>query len=153
MRTSRTCSTKGDCRHERIPRDYFRAGGTHLLARGLVVGRFHPFHLGHRYLTERIGGQVDRIIAGVDSADRSHSVSKPLASGERVHVVRDLLEETDVRTCLVPDAVTEDLADVDVVDRPGETGGIRRPEGYSAVSLPSFGSPSKVYSPELSCGS
>ena len=32
--------------------------------------------------TERIGEQVDRIVAGVDSADRSYSVSDPLISGE-----------------------------------------------------------------------
>ena len=117
MQTWRDCSTKSDCRHERITRGYFRASSTHLLARGLVVGRFHSFHLGHRYLVERIGQQVDRTIAGVGSADRSHSVSNLLTSGQRGPLVRDLLEETDARTCLVPDAVAEDLADVGVVGR------------------------------------
>ena len=63
--------------------------------RGFVIGRFQPFHLGHRHLVERIDDRVDRVIVGVGSADRS----------------------------------------------------------YSILSLPSFGSPSKVYSAELSFGS
>ena len=63
--------------------------------RGFVIGRFQPFHLGHRYLVQHIDEQVDRVIVGVGSADRS----------------------------------------------------------YSILSLSSFGSPSKVYSAELSFGS
>ena len=63
--------------------------------RGLVVGRFQPLRLGHRYFIQYIDERIDRTIVGVGSADRS----------------------------------------------------------YSILSLPSFGSPSKVYSAELSFGS
>jgi nicotinamide-nucleotide adenylyltransferase len=70
--------------------------------RGFVIGRFQPFHLGHRHLIEHIDDRVDRVIVGIGSADRSHSASNPLTSGERVRVVQDALDEMDARTYLIP---------------------------------------------------
>ena len=60
-------------------------------------------------------------------------MSNPLTSGERFHVVRDLLEETDARTYLVPDAVAEDLAEVGVVDRPERLTASDDPDGADSL--------------------
>lgn len=70
--------------------------------RGLVIGRFQPFHLGHRYLIERIGEEVDEIVVGIGSAGRSHTRENPLTSGERVHIVQNTLERMDAKTYLIP---------------------------------------------------
>lgn len=75
--------------------------------RGLIIGRFQPFHLGHEYLLEHIGEEVDEIVVGIGSAGQSHTEENPLTSGERVHIVQDVLDEMDAKTYLIP------VADID----------------------------------------
>lgn len=70
--------------------------------RGLVIGRFQPFHYGHRYLIEEIAAEVESVVVGIGSAERSHSVENPFTSGERVHIVQHVLDELDDRTYLIP---------------------------------------------------
>lgn len=70
--------------------------------RGLIIGRFQPFHLGHEYLIERIGEDVDEIVVGIGSAGQSHTTKNPLTSGERVHIVQNALDEIDAKTYLIP---------------------------------------------------
>ncbi|QLD85552.1 nicotinamide-nucleotide adenylyltransferase [Natronomonas halophila] len=75
--------------------------------RGLVIGRFQPFHLGHRFLINRIDEEVDEVIVGIGSAGQSHSLKNPFTSGERVHLVQDSLDQLDAKTYLIP------IADID----------------------------------------
>jgi nicotinamide-nucleotide adenylyltransferase len=75
--------------------------------RGLVIGRFQPFHEGHRFLINHIDEEVDEVIVGIGSAGQSHSLKNPFTSGERVHLVQDVLDEMDAKTYLIP------IADVD----------------------------------------
>lgn len=75
--------------------------------RGLVIGRFQPFHHGHRFLIERIDEEVDEVIVGIGSASKSHSLKNPFTSGERVHIVQNVLDEMDAKTYLIP------IADID----------------------------------------
>ncbi|WP_336135113.1 nicotinamide-nucleotide adenylyltransferase [Natronomonas amylolytica] len=75
--------------------------------RGLVIGRFQPFHLGHRFLVDHVGEEVDEVIVGIGSAGQSHSLKNPFTSGERVHIVQDALDELDAKTYLIP------IADID----------------------------------------
>ncbi len=70
--------------------------------RGLIIGRFQPFNLGHEYLIEQIDEQVDQIVVGIGSAGQSHTRENPLTSGERVHIVQDVLTEMDAETYLIP---------------------------------------------------
>ena len=75
--------------------------------RGLIIGRFQPFHLGHKYLIERIDGEVDEVVVGIGSAGRAHTRENLFTSGERVHIVQDVLEEMDAKTYLIPIADIE----------------------------------------------
>lgn len=75
--------------------------------RGLVIGRFQPFHLGHQYLINHIDEEVDEVIVGIGSAGQSHSLKNPFTSGERVHLVQDSLDELDTKTYLIPIADIE----------------------------------------------
>ena len=70
--------------------------------RGLVIGRFQPFHEGHRYLIEQIAEDVDGVVVGIGSAGQSHAAKNPFTSGERVGMVQPVLDEMDAKTYLIP---------------------------------------------------
>lgn len=70
--------------------------------RGLLIGRFQPFHLGHRYLIEDIATDVEEVVVGIGSSECSHTECNPFTSGERVHFVKDALDEMDAKTYLIP---------------------------------------------------
>ncbi|MFQ3320438.1 MAG: nicotinamide-nucleotide adenylyltransferase [Natronomonas sp.] len=75
--------------------------------RGLVIGRFQPFHEGHRYLIEQIDEEVDEVVVGIGSAGQSHTARNPFTSGERVLMVQNVLDEMDAKTYLIPIADVE----------------------------------------------
>jgi nicotinamide-nucleotide adenylyltransferase len=70
--------------------------------RGLLVGRFQPFHDGHRHLVDRIAADVDEVIVGVGSADASHSVRNPFTAGERIVMITNVLERFEMTSYVVP---------------------------------------------------
>lgn len=65
--------------------------------RGLLIGRFQPFHKGHMHVIERIAEEVDEIIIGIGSAQKSHCLSNPFTAGERLMMIRNSLEEADFK--------------------------------------------------------
>ncbi len=75
--------------------------------RGLLIGRFQPFHFGHEYLIERVDEEVDEVVVGIGSAGQSHTRENPFTSGERVHTVQDVLDGMDAKTYLIPIADVE----------------------------------------------
>jgi len=75
--------------------------------RGLVIGRFQPFHEGHRRLVERIADDVEEVVVGIGSAGQSHTKRNPFTSGERVQMVQNVLDEVDAKTYLIPIADVE----------------------------------------------
>ncbi|WP_436900231.1 nicotinamide-nucleotide adenylyltransferase [Halovenus halobia] len=70
--------------------------------RGCLIGRFQPFHSGHRRLVERIAADVDELVVGIGSADASHTRRNPFTAGERVMMVRKTLEPYDLTDYVVP---------------------------------------------------
>jgi nicotinamide-nucleotide adenylyltransferase len=70
--------------------------------RGLLIGRFQPFHRGHERLVERIAGEVDEVIVGIGSADASHTVRDPFTAGERIVMISNVLADLDLPTYVVP---------------------------------------------------
>lgn len=70
--------------------------------RGLVIGRFQPFHKGHQYLLEHIAADVDELIVGIGSAGKSHTVANPYTSGERVQMVETVVESLETRCYSIP---------------------------------------------------
>jgi len=70
--------------------------------RGFLVGRFQPFHEGHRMLVETIATEVDELVVGIGSADRSHTVRNPFTAGERMVMITKVLEDVPVRSYVVP---------------------------------------------------
>lgn len=61
--------------------------------RGLLVGRFQPFHKGHEYVITQILKENDEVIIAVGSAQLSYTLENPLTAGERVYMIQSALKQ------------------------------------------------------------
>ena len=68
-----------------------------MVNRGLYVGRFQPFHLGHLDAIKYALKEVDELVIVIGSAQYSHNVNNPFTAGERLVMVRQALLEAGVR--------------------------------------------------------
>ncbi|RLG72223.1 MAG: nicotinamide-nucleotide adenylyltransferase [Methanobacteriota archaeon] len=66
------------------------------IKRGIVIGRYQPFHLGHLALIKMVLERVDEVIIGLGSAQASHTPSDPFTAGERLLMIHKSLEESGV---------------------------------------------------------
>jgi nicotinamide-nucleotide adenylyltransferase len=67
-----------------------------MVKRGVFVGRFQPFQLGHLKAIEDILSEVDELVIVIGSAQYSHNVNNPFTAGERLVMVRRALEEAKI---------------------------------------------------------
>jgi nicotinamide-nucleotide adenylyltransferase len=73
--------------------------------RGLYVGRFQPFHLGHLNAIKEVLKEIDELVIVIGSAQYSHTVNNPFTAGERLVMVRTALEKSGInpnRVWIVP---------------------------------------------------
>jgi nicotinamide-nucleotide adenylyltransferase len=75
--------------------------------RGLIIGRFQPFHFGHQAAIQEIANEVDELIIVVGSAQASHTLENPFTAGERLTMICGALDDLRDRCHIIP------LADVD----------------------------------------
>jgi nicotinamide-nucleotide adenylyltransferase len=68
-----------------------------LVNRGLYVGRFQPFHIGHLDAIKEVLGKVDELVIVIGSAQYSHTLNNPFTAGERLVMIRQALREADVK--------------------------------------------------------
>jgi nicotinamide-nucleotide adenylyltransferase len=76
-----------------------------LINRGLYVGRFQPFHLGHLGAIKAVLNEVDELVIVIGSAQYSHNQNNPFTAGERLVMIRHALQEAGVdlsRVWIVP---------------------------------------------------
>ncbi|RLE81494.1 MAG: nicotinamide-nucleotide adenylyltransferase [Thermoprotei archaeon] len=77
------------------------------MGRGLFVGRFQPFHLGHLKALRWILEREDEVIICIGSAQYSHSLRNPFTVGERVEMIWRVLRYENLldrcMICTVPD--------------------------------------------------
>ena len=71
--------------------------------RGLMMGRFQPFHLGHLDLVKKILEQCDEVIIAVTSAQFNYLEKDPFTAGERIEMIHNSLKESgiDLSRCFV----------------------------------------------------
>ncbi len=69
---------------------------TKKLKRGLFVGRFQPFHLGHLSGIKTALEHVEELVIVVGSAEYSHSEKNPFTAGERVEMILAALKEANI---------------------------------------------------------
>jgi len=64
--------------------------------RGLMMGRFQPFHLGHLNLVKQILDECDEVIIAITSSQFNYLEKDPFTSGERIEMIHDSLKESNV---------------------------------------------------------
>lgn len=73
--------------------------------RGLFVGRFQPFHLGHLNAIRDVLKEVEELVIVIGSSQYSHRVNNPFTASERLVMIRKALEEAGMdysRIWIVP---------------------------------------------------
>ncbi|MEA1924842.1 MAG: nicotinamide-nucleotide adenylyltransferase [Candidatus Altiarchaeota archaeon] len=58
--------------------------------RGLIVGRFQPFHFGHMKFIEWAANDINYLIIGLGSSQESHTLNNPFSAPER----RDMIKKS-----------------------------------------------------------
>ncbi len=75
--------------------------------RGLIIGRFQPFHLGHLEAVKWILTQVDELVVAIGSANVALTFRNPFTVGERIEMITRVLKTEGllerVHICVVPD--------------------------------------------------
>jgi len=64
--------------------------------RGLYVGRFQPFHMGHLAVIMDILKEVDEIVLVIGSSQYSHRIDNPFTTGERLTMIHQALKEARI---------------------------------------------------------
>ncbi|WP_407354920.1 nicotinamide-nucleotide adenylyltransferase [Methanolobus sp. WCC5] len=72
------------------------------MRRAFYIGRFQPFHLGHYSIIKDIALDVDEVVIGIGSAQKSHDPQNPFTAGERVLMIKHALEAADVKHYAIP---------------------------------------------------
>ena len=71
--------------------------------RGLLVGRYQPFHKGHLEVLIEAMKKCDELIIGIGSAQESHTMENPFTAGERIEMIRLCLgKERLSRVIMIP---------------------------------------------------
>lgn len=72
------------------------------MKRGLYVGRFQPFHNGHKAVIDHLCDEVDELIIGIGSAQMSHDIRHPFTAGERVLMIQRVLADAKIPVYIIP---------------------------------------------------
>jgi nicotinamide-nucleotide adenylyltransferase len=70
--------------------------------RGLYIGRFQPYHLGHHEILAGIAEEIDELVICIGSAQVSHELKDPFTGGERVLMVKLSIEELPIKSHVIP---------------------------------------------------
>ena len=71
--------------------------------RGLLMGRFQPFHLGHLDAISQVLTECDEVIIAITSSQFNYLEKDPFTAGERIEMIRNSIKESDVdlNRCIV----------------------------------------------------
>jgi nicotinamide-nucleotide adenylyltransferase len=81
--------------------------------RGLMLGRFQPFHNGHLALTKQILTECDELVIIIGSAQFNFIDKDPFSAGERLLMIHEGLKEAEIdlsRCYVIPIANDENNA-------------------------------------------
>ncbi|HET6809267.1 MAG TPA: nicotinamide-nucleotide adenylyltransferase [Nitrososphaera sp.] len=78
--------------------------------RGLMLGRFQPFHKGHLALTKQILSECDELVIIIGSAQFNFIDKDPFSAGERVLMIHEALKEEgiDLSRCYIIPVVNDE---------------------------------------------
>lgn len=79
---------------------------------GLVIGRFQPFHLGHKYLIDKALELCDKIIIGIGSSNITDS-KNPFNLKARANFLNEFISHTKIENRIEKIITIEDVPDDD----------------------------------------
>lgn len=80
--------------------------------RGLIVGRFQPYHLGHQQAIKNCLKDVNELVIVIGSTDQSYEKENPFTAGERIEMISLALKDEKIfnRCFIVPVADIKEFA-------------------------------------------
>lgn len=69
------------------------------MSRGLFIGRFQPFHLGHIAAIKFALTNVDELVIVIGSSQASYDQQNPFTAGERLSMIKDSLNADTLIDC------------------------------------------------------
>lgn len=80
---------------------------------GIVIGRFQPFHLGHKYVIEKALDLCDRLYLGIGSAQILDD-KNPYNAEKRKEFLKEFIKEERLTHRIIKILTIDDLPDDDV---------------------------------------
>lgn len=71
------------------------------MKRGLFIGRFQPFHLGHLQDIKNALKEVDELVIGVGSSNEEHTKENPFTVRERIEMIDLVLPNNNISSYTV----------------------------------------------------
>jgi nicotinamide-nucleotide adenylyltransferase len=80
------------------------------IIRGIMVGRFQPFHKGHLSLAKQILEDCDELIIAIGSAQYNYISQDPFTAGERMLMIHRALSEAriDLTKCYIVPIINDE---------------------------------------------
>lgn len=77
---------------------------------GMYLGRFQPFHNGHKYIVEWMLEECERVVIVIGSSDKKGTVQNPFPAWERVSMIKSVYPGSQVDIVCLPDrpSITSD---------------------------------------------
>ncbi len=71
--------------------------------RGLMMGRFQPFHLGHLDLAKQILSECNEVVIAITSSQFNYLKKDPFTAGERIEMIHNSINESelDLSRCFI----------------------------------------------------
>ena len=75
------------------------------MKKGLILGRFQPFHLGHLNVVQEVMKEGLLPVIGIGSSEEGNTLNNPFTSQERIAMIKLILDElgTEYEICEIPD--------------------------------------------------
>jgi len=71
------------------------------MKRGLFIGRFQPFHLGHLRDIKNALMEIDELVIGIGSSNEDHTKENPFTAKERAEMINLVLPKNTIRKYVV----------------------------------------------------
>lgn len=79
---------------------------------GLVIGRFQPFHNGHRYLILEALESIDKLVINIGSANIVNE-SNPFTLEQRKNMIEEFIKQEKIEDRILKIVPTDDIPDND----------------------------------------
>jgi bifunctional NMN adenylyltransferase/nudix hydrolase len=75
----------------------------------LFIGRFQPFHLGHKYIINESLKQFDKVIVGIGSSNSPRTIKNPFTYNEHIHIITSTINSDKLLFIDVDDDLYNDM--------------------------------------------